>query len=154
MDRSILQPGHPSIRSRHSSMNSFLRGDPQFDPYEQNSIFTSSHRGSASHKGLHSLPCLPQPPVELGKVRCSDVLSGNTDRLYSTYHTDQAALRVISTKISRAHATQFHKIGQTLVSPAAPVSEPSCLCSQMCISCPPLSHVECHGCAQRSNGSP
>jgi hypothetical protein len=57
-----------SIRSRHSSMNSTLRGDSQFDPSEQNPVFTSSHRGSDTSGRIETLPSLPPPPAKLGEL--------------------------------------------------------------------------------------
>src|SRR5947209_12298352 len=45
---------------------------PQFDPYEQNPVFTASHHGSARSEGIETFPSLPPRPIELGKVRSLD----------------------------------------------------------------------------------
>jgi hypothetical protein len=76
----------PSIRSRHSSRNSSLRGVPQFDPYEQNPVFTASHHGSARSEGIETFPSLPPPPVELGKVRSFECdICGQTVKVHRRF---------------------------------------------------------------------
>ena len=57
----------PSRRSRSSSMNSSLYGTPKFDPHEQDPIFPT-HRSYSSATGSEPVsPCLPPPPIQLGK---------------------------------------------------------------------------------------
>jgi hypothetical protein len=68
-----------SRRSRHSSMNSSLRGEPKYDPQEQNPVFTASPRGSVHYESFQAAPGLPPPPVDLQKLKTFDCdICGNT----------------------------------------------------------------------------